>query len=171
MQRLFLSAILSLAVITPGYAASSASIGYVDMQKVLEDSKVGKRVQDQLRKEFEPRAKGLGEEERQIRKDQQEFERDKALMSKDQVAKKEKDLQTRIEAYQKKAAPIQQELVKAQQQKAREVIGPAREAVNAIAKKNKLGMVVERNQAGLIYIDEGLDITADVIKQLDSKAE
>lgn len=171
MHRLFLSLALSLAVVMPTYAASAVSIGYVDMQKVLEESKLGKRVQEQLRKEFEPRAKGLAEEEKQIRQAQQEFERDKPLMSKDQVGKKEKDLQSRIDAYQKKAMPIQQELMKAQQQKGREVIGPAREAVNTVAKKNKLGMVVERNQGGLLYVDEGLDITADVIKQLDSKSD
>ncbi len=171
MRRLCLSFALSLAVIMPGHAASGAGIGYVDMQKVLEESKLGKRVQDQLRKEFEPRAKDFADEEKQIRQAQQEFERDKPLMSKDQVGKKEKEIQARIDAYQKKAMPIQQELMKAQQQKGKEVIGPAREAINAVAKKNKLNMVVERNQGGLLYIDEGLDITADVIKQLDSKSD
>ena len=171
MTRLFLFAALSLSMILPAQAADNTGIGYVDMQKVLEDSKLGKALQDELRKEFEPRAKEFKQEEQEIQKLQQELERDKPLMSKAQVEKKGKDLQTRVEAYQKKVMPIQQELMKTQQEKGRKIIGPARQAVNDIAKKKKLGMVVEHGQAGLLYMDESLDLTAEVIKQLDASTK
>lgn len=168
MNRLFLFAALSLSLAVPAQAANTASLGYVDMQKVLEESKLGKRLQEQLRKEFESRAKGLAEEEREIGKMQKDLARDKALMSNEQVGKKEKEIQSRIEAYQKKAMPVQQDLIKAQQEKGREIVGPARKAVNEVAKKKKLGMVVERGVSGLMYVDESLEITADVIKELNA---
>lgn len=173
MMRLFLATALSLSlsVMLPTYAASNTGVGYVDMQKVLEDSKLGKALQEELRKEFEPRAKEFGAEEQAIQKMVQDLERDKPLMSKDQVAKKEKEIQGRIEAYQKKVAPLQQELMKTQQEKGRKIVGPARQAVNDVAKKKKLGMVVDQGQAGLLYMDESLDITADVIKQLDAASK
>jgi len=171
MTRLFLFVALSLSIILPAHAASNTSIGYVDMQKVLEESKLGKRLQEQLRKEFEPRGKELAVEEQEIQRMQQSLERDKPLMSKDQAAKKEKEIKSRIEAYQKKALPIQQELMKIQQEKGREIIAPAREAVNTVAKKKKLGMVVERGLAGMMYIDASLEITAEVIKQLDASTK
>ncbi|MBK1724475.1 OmpH family outer membrane protein [Thiocystis violacea] len=168
MTRLYLFVALMLSIALPVQAASTTSVGYVDMQKVLEASTLGKRLQEQLRKDFEPRAKVLGEKERDIQKMQQELARDKPLMSKDQVAKKEKEIKSQIEAYQKEAMPVQQELMKVQQEKGREIIAPARKAVDAVAKKKKMGMVLERGLAGLLYIDESLDITADVIKQLDA---
>ncbi|EGV28824.1 outer membrane chaperone Skp (OmpH) [Thiorhodococcus drewsii AZ1] len=171
MTRLFLFAALSLSLVLPAYAGSAASIGYVDMQKVLEDSELGQRLQEQLRKEFESQAKELAIEEREINQLQQELARDKPLMSNDQVKKKEKEIETRITTYQKKAAPVQQELMKAQQKKGREIVAPARKAVNEVAKKKKLGMVVERGMSGLMYVDEGFDITADVIKQLDASTK
>ncbi|MBK1717962.1 OmpH family outer membrane protein [Thiocystis violacea] len=168
MTRPFLFVALILGLILPVQASSNSSVGFVDMQKVLEESKLGKRLQEQLRKDFEPRAKVLAGEEQEINKMQQELAKDKPLMSNDQVAKKEKEIQGRIEAYQKKALPVQQDLMKTQQEKGREIVGPAREAVKTIAKKKKLGMVFERGAGGLIYTDEGLDITGDVIKQLDA---
>ncbi len=168
MTRLPLLAALVCCVALPVQAANETSVGYVDMQKVLEGSKLGKRLQEQLRKDFEPRAKALAGEEQEIGQMQQDLAKEKALMSKDQVAKKEKEIQSRIEAYQKKALPVQQELMKVQQTKGREIVGPAREAVTAIAKKKKLGMVVERGLNGLMYIDNSLEITDEVIKQLDS---
>jgi outer membrane protein len=171
MPRPLLFVTLSLFIALPTLAANNISVGYVDMQQVLEKSKLGKRLQDQLRQEFEPRAKQFAEEEKQIQSLQQSLERDKPLMSKDQVAKKEKEIQTRIEGYQKKTLPIQQELMKVQQSKGREIVAPAREAVNVVAKKKNLSMVLERGLAGMLYIDDSLEITADVIQELDAKTK
>lgn len=171
MPRSILFIVLSMFIVLPTLAANNTSVGYVDMQQVLEQSKLGKRLQEQLRKEFEPQAKVFAEDEQQIQALQQSLERDKALMSKDQLAKKQKEIQTRIEDYQKKTLPIQQELMKVQQEKGREIVTPAREAVNAVAKEKKLGMVVERGLAGLLYIDGSLEITADVIQEMDAKTK
>lgn len=171
MSRLYLFVALMLSIALPAHAANETTVGYVDMQKVLEESTLGKRLQDQLRKDFEPRAKELAEQERAIQQMQQELASNKPLMSNDQVKKKEQEIQSKIEAYQKQARPVQQDLMKVQQEKGREIIGPARKAVDTVAKKKKLGMVVERGLAGLLYMDDSLDITDAVIKQLDSSTK
>ena len=171
MPRPILFLALSFFMVLPTLAANNGSVGYVDMQKVLEQSKLGQRLQEHLRKEFEPKARQFAEDEKQIQTMQQSLERDKALMSKDQLAKKEKEIQALIENYQKKTLPIQQELMKVQQEKGREIVVPAREAVNAVAKQKKLGMVVERGLSGLLYLDDSLEITADVIKEMDAKTK
>ncbi len=66
MPRQILFVALSLFFVLPALAANNTSIGYVDMQQVLEQSKLGQRLQEQLRKEFEPRAREFAEEEKQI---------------------------------------------------------------------------------------------------------
>lgn len=171
MSRPLLFVALIACLSLPVQASANDGVGFVNMQRVLEESKLGQRLQKQLRDDFEPRTKSFAEEEREIAQMQQALAKDKPLMSNDQVAKKEQEIKERIEAYQKKAMPIQQELMKAQQEKGREILEPAREALNTIAKKKKLGMVFERGVGGLLYMDEGLDITAEVIKQMDSKAK
>ncbi|BCU07414.1 OmpH family outer membrane protein [Allochromatium tepidum] len=171
MSRPLLFAALIAALSLPVQAPANEGVGFVDMQKVLEESKLGQRLQKQLRDEFEPRTKGFADEEREIARMQQALAKDKPLMSNDQVAKKEQEIKARIEAYQKKTLPIQQELMKAQQEKGREILAPAREALNTVAKKKKLGMVFERGVGGLLYMDEGLDITPDVIEQMDAKTK
>jgi outer membrane protein len=165
------SLVLTLALVLPAAAAQAADIAYVDMQRVLEESALGKKVQDELRKDFEPKAQALGKEEQEIRRLQETLARDAALMSKDQVAKKEAEIKKRIESYQKEAGAVQQTLMKVQQEKGPQVIGPARKAVDAIAKKRKLSMVVERGTSGIVYMEEALDITPEVIKQMDAGAK
>jgi outer membrane protein len=171
MARPLLVVALVLSVILPTQALADPAVGFVDMQQVLEESKLGKRLQEQLRTEFEPRGQTMAEEEQSIRKLQQTLERDGPLMSADQVKKTEGEIETRIEEFQKKANAIQQELMKVQQEKSREIIEPARDSIKAVAKENKLSMVIEPGMSGLLYLDESLDITADVIKHLDANTK
>jgi outer membrane protein len=159
-----------LSLTLPG-TAQATDIGYVDMQQVLEKSKLGSRVQAELRKDFEPKAKPLGDEEQAIRQLQATLAKEAALMSKEQVAKKEAEIKKRIQAYEKTAGAFQQELMKAQQEKGREVLGPAQKAVDAVAKQKKLSVVLERSMAGIVYLDQGLDITDEVVKQMDAGAK
>ena len=160
-----------LALTLPLATLEAASLGYVDMQRVLEESALGKKVQEQLRKDFEPRAQDLGKTEAEIRQLQESLKRESALMSTEQVTKKEAEIKQRIETYQKAGGALQQELAKVQQEKGREVIGPAQKAVDAVSKQKKLSMVVERNLAGILFLDPGLDITADVIQHMDANAK
>jgi outer membrane protein len=160
-----------LALALPCGIAEAAALGYVDMQKVLEESSLGKKVQEDLRKDFEPRAQELGKTEAEIRKMQESLQRESALMSTEQLNKKEAELKQRIESYQKSGAALQQELAKVQQEKGRTILVPAQKAVDTIAKQKKLSMVVERNMAGVLYLDDALDITADVIKLMDSNGK
>ncbi|HSO84374.1 OmpH family outer membrane protein [Thiocapsa sp.] len=171
MTRSALLVALALFIIVPTHALAAEVLGYVDMQKVLEESKLGKRLQDQLREEFEPRGQEMAAEEQEIRKLQQTLERDGPLMSADQVSKQEADVQKRIAAFQEKANGIQQEIMKVQQAKSREIIGPARDSISAVAKKNKIGMVVEPGMSGVLYLDEKLDLTAEVVKHLDANTK
>ncbi len=160
-------ALLVLITIPMSLAAEPATIGYVDMQQVLDNSAMGQRAQAKLKKQFEPQGQELGSEEQAIRQLQQTLERDKPLMSKKQVEKKEADIQQRIEGFQKKAMEAQQALVKEQQKLGTAIIGPARKAVTEVAKKQKLSVVLERNQVGVLYLDEALNITESVIKVMD----
>jgi outer membrane protein len=171
MTRSSLVLALLASLILPTHAFAADSVGYVDMQRVIEQSKLGQRLQEQLREEFEPRGQALAQEEQEIRQRQQTLERDGPLMSADQVSKEEAEIETRIKAYQEKATALQQEIMKVQQEKGREIIVPAKDSITAIAKKKKVGMVIEPGMSGLLYVDETLDLTSDVIKHLDDNTK
>jgi outer membrane protein len=156
-----------LILLLPCAAARADTIGYVNMQQVIEKSKLGSRVQEQLRKDFEPKARPFAEEEKAIKQAQAALARDAALMSKDQLEKKQAELKKRIEAFEKNAVPVQKELLKAQQERSREVLIPAQKAVEKVAREKKLTLVVERSLEGLLYLDKSADITDAIIKEMD----
>jgi outer membrane protein len=163
--------ILPFLLSTPALAAESGAIGYVDMQVVLDKSKMGQQAQQALKKKFEGKQQEFAKEEQSLRQMQQTLARDQALMSQTELDKKKAELEKLIGAFQKKATEAQQALVQEQNKLAAEILEPAQAIVAAAAKENKVSAVFERRQSGLLYIDDGLDLTADVIKRLDAKSK
>jgi outer membrane protein len=165
-----LSCLLVLGLVgTVAIDASAQTIGVVSMERVLQESDSGKAIQAELEARFGEKQQVFAEREREIRQLQAALERDKPLMSKAQVEKKEADIKSRIEAFEKDFNAVQKEVMEAQQQEGQKLIEPAREAVNEVAKKKKLGAVFEASRAGLLYLGESADITNEVIQALNAK--
>jgi len=170
MKQLF-PLCLPLLLATAAHAADPVSIGYVDMQVILDKSKMGKQAQQELKTKFEGRQKAFAEEEQSIRQMQQSLARDQALMSQAEVDKKTAEIEKQIQAFQKKAAETQKELMQEQNKLTGDILAPAEGVIAAAAKANKVSAVFERLQSGLLYVDDSLDLTAEVIKRLDEKGK
>jgi outer membrane protein len=165
MKR-FASLLATLAFCTPLLAVE---IGYVDMQQVIEESKLGQQAHATLKEQFaEPQA-ALAEEEQSIRQLQESTSRDAALMSQDELDKRKNELQQRIAKLQQNAASAQADLAREQAKLGAGIVNPAREVIAELAKEKNLGAVFERKQSGLLYIEDGLNLTGEVIKRLDAR--
>lgn len=166
---LVLLALFALSL--PAIAAGPTSLGYVDMQRVFEESALGRQANDKLKEQFSPRQEAFAQEEQAIRQLQQALARDQALMSQSELDKRQKEIQQRIGKLQQDAAAAQQELAEARSKLGSEILGPAQKAIAEVAKKQKIGAVLERRQSGLVYVDDDLDLTEAVIKALDATAK
>jgi outer membrane protein len=160
-----------LSLLLTAAPALATEIGYVDMQRVLEESELGKAAQAKLEERFGDDQEAFAREEAEIRQLQQTLERDRPLMSAEQIEKKEAELQERIKAFEEDFAKIQRQLAQAQQQEGGKILKPARDAVVSVAKKRKLGAVFEANQSGVIYLDEDNDITDAVIAAMNASSD
>ncbi|MFP4279473.1 MAG: OmpH family outer membrane protein [Halochromatium sp.] len=171
MNRPFtLRALLIMTALAAASPTLASEIGYVDMQRVLEESDLGKAAQANLQERFGDEQQAFAREEAEIRQLQQTLERDRPLMSAAQVEKTEQEIQGRIEQFEEAFAEIQQQLARAQQQEGQKILQPARDAVISIAKQRKLDAVFEANQSGVVYLDDAGDITDAVIKSMNADA-
>lgn len=157
-----------MLALTLGFNATAGDLGTVDMDRVLQESKLGQDAQAQPEARFGDRRAPLQEEEIAIRQLQASLERDRPLMSTAQVEKKEKEIAERIQAFEKAFTELQKEVITAQQEAGQNIIPPAREAINVVAKKKDLATVFEKSQMGVLFVSDRIDITAAVIKQMDA---
>lgn len=160
-----------LAIATTAFAADPGPVGYVDMQIILDKSKMGQDAQKALKEKFAGRQQAFAEEEGSIRQLQQILARDQALMSQTQLDSKNAELEKKVNEFQKKAAEAQKALMEEQNKLGSEILKPVEGIIAAVAKDKKVSAVFERRQSGLLYVDPGVDLTAEVIKRLDAKGK
>ncbi|WP_133510831.1 OmpH family outer membrane protein [Candidatus Thiosymbion oneisti] len=156
-------------LMTPVQAAKPGKIGYVNMQEVIDKSKLGRQAQETLKKKFGDRQQELAKEQQSIQQLQQTFDKDKALMSKKELDKKTAEIRERKKKFQQKVAQLQKEVAQEENKLANRILEPTPAIIAAVAKNKQVSAVFERRQSGLLYIDDGLDLTAEVIKRLNAK--
>ena len=170
MKHLLPLVFLSLLATTAS-AADPGPVGYVDMQAILDKSQMGQDAQKALKEKFAGKQEEFAEEEGSIRQLQQTLARDQALMSQAQLDSKNAELEKRVQEFQKKAEEAQKALMAEQNKLGSEIIKPVEGIIAAVAKDKKVSAVFERRQSGLLYVDPGIDLNAEVIKRLDAKAK
>jgi len=162
---------LALAIFcAPLTAAETVTIGFVDMQRVIEESKLGKKAFATLQEKYAQPQAALEKEEKEILQMQQNLVRDGALMSQAELEKRKAELQERIGQIQRKAAMAQQELSQDQAKLGNGIIKPAREIITTLGKERKLTAIFERSQSGMLYVESELNLTDEVIKRLDAQS-
>jgi outer membrane protein len=170
MKQILHVTLLAMLLFGAGWAqAQEARIGIVDMRKVLNESKAGKVTKVEIEKMVKQRQQALERDEKQLEGLQQAYEKEKLLLSEAQKQAKQKDFDTKLKAFQQATAAAQRDLQKQEAEFMQKAIPEVRAIIADLAKQQKLLMVIEKNDTGVLYTS-GTDLTEDVIKRLDTKA-
>lgn len=166
MKKLLLVALASLGLMaTPAFA--DTSVGVVNVAKIMKDSKAANSVRNQLQAKQKAFQSELDAKE-------------KALLAEDQALVKQKDstdkaaFEKKVKEFREKAANEQRgvQAKKASLDKAfaaslEEIQKSVMEIVKQVSTEKKLNLVV--SSAQVLYGDDSLDITDEVLKRLDTK--
>lgn len=150
-------------------AQQQGNIGVFDLQKVLNDSKKGKAARSKLEATFKKKQDELKKKETEITK--QRTELIKLVESK---SAKQDDLQKRDEALQKNMIAYQEQLGKANDEMRRDeeaslkpLVDKAVKAAGDLGRQRGYIMVIEVQQAGVVFALDTLDLTGEIIKIVD----
>ena len=152
-------------------AAEAPAIGYVDLRKLLVESKVGQKNKAELDKLIKEKEKALTGEEGKLQAMQQTFQKDMLLMTDDQKQAKQKEFQEKAEAYQKLVNEAKQAVGKKDNEFASQSLAEIKKIIAAVAKELKLSLVLEASESGLLYAEDGMDLTQKVLERYDAQAK
>ena len=171
MKKLLTRAVLSLAAITmiagvtPAFAET---IGVVNVQKIMKDSKAAQSVRTQLQAkqksfqaELEAKEKALLAEDQALAKEQATA-KDKAAFE-----QKVKDFRAKAASAQREVQAKKGQLEKAFADSLEQIQNTVIAIVKEVATEKKMNLVV--SSAQVLHADASMDITADVLKRLDAK--
>jgi len=152
-------------------AAEKPAIGYVDMRQVMLESKIGKQNRVVIEKFVEDKKASVAREEAKLKAMQESFQKDQLLMTDAQKKDKQREFEGKVEAYQKLVAEAKQAINQKDTEFTSKTIAEIRDIVRDIAKEVKISLVMEAGEMGLLYADEGMNLTAKVIQKYDAKAK
>src|ERR1700722_9450533 len=111
------NSILGLLALVFGLGSFSAvaaemKIGYIDMQKAIQETAAGKKAKKDLEDEFNKKKKDLDKREADIKKMGEDFEKRSMAMNEESRTKKQNEIRTEMQKYQELAAKSQMEIQK-----------------------------------------------------------
>ena len=151
--------------------AETPAIGYVDLRKLLIESKIGQKNKAEMDKLIKEKEKLLASEEGKLQALQQTFQKDQLLMTDEQKQAKQNEFQEKAEAYKKLVNEAKQVVNKKDSEFASQSMVELKKIIAVLAKEMKLSLMLEVSESGILYAQDGMDLTQKVLERYDAKAK
>ena len=163
--------VAALALIpTAAHAAETAwKVAYVDMQSALNLIDEGKREKDKLKKDFDVKQKRLNEKQEELQKMKEDFDKQRAMLKEDARAKKENEMQGKYVELQKLYMDMQKELSEREGEVTKGIFAKMKLIIEKIGDRDNYTLILDRNEANVLYFKKHMDITDEVVRQYNSQ--
>src|SRR5262245_58367703 len=146
--------------------AEEVKIGYVDMQRALNETEDGRKAKAQLKKVFDQKQKELDEQQEELKKAIEDLDKKRTLLPADKVREKETELQARMQKVQQTYLRQQQERPGKEQEAPAKIFERMSKIISKMAQAKNFSMIFDRT--GVVYAKPHLDLTNELIRRYNS---
>jgi outer membrane protein len=146
--------------------AEDFKLGFVDMQRALNETDDGKKAKAALKKVFDQKQKELDEQQAALKKDIDDLDKKRTLLPPDQVREKEGELQQRMQKVQQTYLRHQQDLSGKEQEATAKIYERMNKIIAKIAASENFAMIVDKS--ALVFAKPHLDLTTELIRRYNS---
>ena len=167
---LSVSAAVTLLVLSSfGYAKAedAMKIAVVDVQEVIQKSDVAKNIKTQMDEKIQAYQKDISSQEEKLRTAEKELVKQRAILKPEEMNEKTKAFRQQAASVQRDVNQRKRTLDAAFNKAMGSVLQEIRGIVSDMAKDKSYTVVVSKQQ--VVFAEQGLDITDEVLKALNSK--
>jgi len=170
MNRTFTVAILGLCFLITGFVraeaipASSNKVGFMDLQRTLSETKVGKEAKRRLEQTKKKRQGDLDRQQSALKKAAAQLEKQRMVLKPAVLRQREQELQRDYVKFQETYAQLQQGLMAEENKLVKEIFAKAAPAIKAVAKERGFSLILDKSSA--LWANNNLDITDAVNKRI-----
>jgi outer membrane protein len=161
---------LAAGLLAFGSSASRAAdlrIGYVDAEKVLEESPQLENARNALQTEFSRRDKDLVAKQKQLKQLEEKLTRDSAIMSEAERKRLEKDIITRRRTLKNEVTAFQEDLNLRRSEEFNKLRRKVLEVVREVGKEERMDIILSD---GVVYSSKQVDISEKILERLRREA-
>ena len=167
--RAVLAATLLAILCAPSLAAADVKIGYVDLQRALNESAAGKKAKEDFRGQvdrLESQLKGKKEELDKLKSD---LETKGTVMADAQRKKLETEFEQKRLDLKRRFEDSQQELQKKDQELTGRIIQDLQAIIKEVGDRDGYTLILELGSSPVLYYKKSADITDDVLSAYNAK--
>ena len=155
-------------LILMGASYAEAKVGYINLRRLVAESKIGKEAQAEIKELRKKKEAAVAGKLKTINKMRKFLNESGDKLPPSEKRSKIEELQKIYKDYQRMVEDAKEEIVREDRQLVAIILKKADGVLKSVAKKKKFAIILKDPNA-IGYLDENVDITDDVIKELNKK--
>lgn len=160
--------VVLLTLLVLALPAFAQKIGYVDLQRALNNSAAGAAAKQLMSEQVKQYEAEFTQKQDEVMRMKTDLEKQAALLSDTARAEREREYQKRVTDLQRFQKDIQEELQIKDSEYTSRIINELFDVLQQIGKEQGYAMVIEKNEGAVIFADPSVDLTDDLIKAYDA---
>jgi len=159
--------VITFLLLSSTYASAEQNIAFMNMAKVLNDSKAGKGAQDYLQSEFKKGQKKFTDLENKLKKEESDLLAKKTILAKEEYKKKSDALRDNVVKYQNDRRKSLDTIAEKRAQARLDLLNKLTPLVEAYTVENNILIILDSKN--VIAGNPELDITKTIIEKLNKE--
>jgi outer membrane protein len=152
----------------PAQAASPAKIAVINVERLVQESALGKEAFARVKKLNDQKKEEADKLAKELRDMEQKLADQGASLTDDKRDQLQKSYQEKAIAYKRFNDDAQRILEDAQKKELEQLEKRVLPVIQQVGKEKGFTMIFNKFQSGLVYADEGVDVTDDVLKRFNT---
>lgn len=161
---------LAVGVLAPAAAQSSIKIAVIDVNRIMTDSQRGKAVLAGIEKMQAERSAQLKAMNEELTEMQKRFQEGRLSLAEDKLAELQGQIEEKDRLFKRAREDAERDIQKRRADEIEKVESAVFPIINTLGKEGGYTLIFNKFQSGLVYAEDTVDITNEVIKRLDSTA-
>ena len=161
--RAGVAAALLAILCAPGLAAADVKIGYVDLQRALNESSAGKKAKEDFRGQVDKLETQLKGKKEELDRLKEELESKGTVMADDRRRKLEGEFEAKRLDLKRRFEDSQAELQKKDQELTGKIIQDLQTIIKEVGDRDGFTLILELGSSPVLYFKKSADITDDVL--------
>jgi outer membrane protein len=170
MRKGRLALVVGTLLLVGSYGSASAAelkVGYVDIQRAINECNAGKDAKKAITKEVEKFQRLIAEKQKELQTLKDSFEKQAPMLSQDARANKEKEYQNKLREFQRWGEDNQNEINQKRLEIERTIALGLQKVVQKVGADEGYTLVFEKNENIVLYAAKSIDLTDRIIKAFD----
>jgi outer membrane protein len=159
----------AFAAVVFAFAASSSAraelkLGYVDLQRALQEVEEGRAAKARLQTLLEAKQKEIDREQEGLRKEKELLDKQASAMSEETRVQRQTELQRKVVEMTQKWEKGRQDMGTKERTELQAIFAKMDPIIATLAQREGMTMVFEKSDSGLVFAPPSLDLTNELVR-------